>query len=347
MEKYAILANPGHNRVYFEESKKLSIAELAIALKKFDYKCGEIEGKDIEDIFYITFSSEKALEENDIEILSKLSFCYALFGIAKIGEEEYLRPIKLLNYRYVDNNVSSILKYTGKTNELFTKMMLNVAIFSSECIGEKVRVLDPIAGKGTTLFEALVCGYDAYGIEIADKAVSESYNYFRKYLEVSKYKNRSEQEKISGENKSFSAKRYGINFAKNKDEYKNDGVHHWEMVSGNSVYANKYFKKNTFDVIVGDLPYGVQHGNVSNQKKGGSLTRNPKELVSSCLPAWRSVLKKGGAIVLAWNNFVLPKEELQELLQKGGFRVLSEDSYSQFEHRVDKSIKRDIVVAIK
>ena len=79
MNQYAILANPGHNRVYFEASKKLSISELALGLEKISSKCSEINEEYIANIFYITFKSESCLDEYDITIISKLSFFYAIF----------------------------------------------------------------------------------------------------------------------------------------------------------------------------------------------------------------------------------------------------------------------------
>lgn len=118
------------------------------------------------------------------------------------------------------------------------------------------------------------------------------------------------------------------------------------MVAGNSVYADKFFKKNSFDAIVGDLPYGVQHGNVTNEKQS-SLTRNPKDLVKACLPAWKTVLKPGGVIALSWNTFVFPKPQFAKIMEDEGLAVLEEGAYSQLEHRVDNAIRRDIIFAKK
>ena len=48
MVHYAVLANPGHNRVYFEQSGGLSLAELEVALGRFSTPCGEIGSKTME-----------------------------------------------------------------------------------------------------------------------------------------------------------------------------------------------------------------------------------------------------------------------------------------------------------
>jgi tRNA G10 N-methylase Trm11 len=168
----------------------------------------------------------------------------------------------------------------------------------------------------------------------------------KKYLETEKYKHKSEKIKISGPNKSFTSVRYSFDIAKTKDDYKNDNLKRFEIISGNSANANAFYKKNTFDIIAGDLPYGVQHGSVTRQKQT-ALTRNPAELLENCLPVWASVLKQSGAIALSWNINVLPRADISRLLAKCGFTVRDEPAYMGFEHRVDQSIVRDIVVAIK
>jgi tRNA G10 N-methylase Trm11 len=135
-----------------------------------------------------------------------------------------------------------------------------------------------------------------------------------------------------------------LEIAKNKADVKDKNYRHFEIIAGNSMYADKFYKKNFFDLIVGDLPYGVRHGNVTNEKQS-SLTRNPSELLAACLPAWKTVLKRGGVLVLSWNTFVFPRDKFTVLLEDMGFDVFSEGAYLDFVHRVDQSIKRDIIVA--
>lgn len=348
MIKYALLSNPGHNRVYFENSKKMAIAELTLFLNKNDIEKSNIQGEVLSGIYYITFETAEKLTTENIEKLSRLSFIYGIFMLSEIDGNLYFSPITKANYEFINPYLSIILKYTGKTNELFTKMMINLALFSIKYKEtEKIKLLDPIAGKGTTLYEGLIFGMDTYGIEIAEKSVNESYNYIKKFLETEKYKHTTNSLKISGENKSFKANKVSIDIAKNKDSLKEKNTCHWEMISANSALANKLYKKNTFDIIVGDLPYGVQHGNVSNGNQNSSITRNPKELLNMCLPAWFDVLKIGGAIALSWNSFLLSYDDFAYILNKNGFQTLSTEIYKSFEHRVDQSIKRDIIIAIK
>ena len=345
MHQYAILYNPGHNRVYFETSLSLAVSEFYIAAEKFSTQFEHVQHQNIFDIDYLTFETSRPLSLPDVKIVSDLSFVYALFEMQNINNEVYLKPIRKANENFVDESMSTILKYTGKTNEIFTRMMINVAYYSQNNTGA-IRLLDPIAGKGTTLYEGLIKGYNVYGIEIGESIVNESHHFVKRFLETARYKFEYASLKISGQNKSFSALRHTFVTAKTKEDFKSKNTKIIEMIAGNSLYANKYYKKNFFDVIVGDLPYGVQHGNVTNEKQS-SITRNPAELLHACLPAWLEVLKPNGVIVLAWNSNVLPRQKMEQLFAARGLAVKNSDVYLSFEHKVDQSIMRDMIVAIK
>jgi len=338
---YAILFNPGHNRVYFETSLKLSISEFNIVAQKISFEVENVQIQNIAGIEYLTFQTNNELSGSDIKTLSDLSFIYALFVI----EGEYLKPVAKLNEDFVDDSISTILKYTGKTNEIFTRMMINVAYYSQNNT-ENIKLLDPVAGKGTTLYEGLIKGFNVYGIEIGESVVNESYHFLHKFLETARYKFETASIKTSGPNKSYTALRHTFETAKTKEDFKNKNTRTIEMIAGNSLYVDKFYKKNFFDIIVGDLPYGVQHSNVTNEKQS-SMTRNPTELLSACLPSWLGVLKPGGIILLSWNVNVVHRTKIEQIFAENGLTVKNDDSYLQFEHRVDQAIVRDIIVAQK
>lgn len=340
--KYAVLYNPGHSRVYFETALKLSIAEFSIAAQKISARCDELENQQICGVYYLTFKADDELTASDIKIISGLSFVYAMFILEDDGR---LNPVAINDEKYIDSGISGILKYSGKTNEIFTRMLVNIAYYSQGA-AENIRLLDPISGKGTTLYEGLVKGFNVYGIEIGEKVTAEAYHFLQKYLENEKYKFNLKSIKLSGEKKSFTAERHTFEIARNKQELKDKNIRTAEFISGNSQFANKYYKKNFFNMIVGDLPYGIQHGNVTNEKQS-SLTRNPTELLNVCLPSWAEVLKPGGSIVLSWNSFVLSRVKMIKIFEDKGLKVRDDEIYRGFEHRVDQSIMRDIIVAVK
>ncbi len=136
-------------------------------------------------------------------------------------------------------------------------------------------------------------------------------------------------------------------YARDKEEFKDDNQRKFlGMINGYAQEIDSYFNAKTFDLIVGDLPYGIAHGNKSGQKTSG-ITRNPSELLEECLPGWFKTLKKGGVTVVAWNSFVVSPKRLKDVFAKHGFIILEDEPYYEFEHMVDKSIKRDIIVAKK
>ena len=343
---YAILYHPGHNRVYFETAQKLALAEFEIAAAGISVSCGDLRNESIGGIVYLQFETEGVLTAQDVWVLTGLSFVYAIFAVEKMQEEVYLRPLESARNGFVDEGISSIMKYTGKTNEVFTRMLVNIAYHTQTAGAEGVRLLDPVAGKGTTLYEGLAMGFHVYGVEVGDKVVTEAYHFMKRFLENARYKFDLQSQRISGAQKSFSAMRHSFAIAPTKEAYKAKDTRTFEFVAGNSQHVGHFYKKNTFHMIVGDLPYGVQHGNVTNEKQT-NLTRNPAELLKTCLPAWGQVLCKGGALVLAWNSHVLPRGKMIEILVAAGLIVKDDGAYAALAHRVDQAILRDVVVAVK
>ena len=375
MPSYRILPHPGVNAVFFDASETLSLAELSLCLSKLQTRCGEPAACSLAGARWYAFDAENRLPEEDIARLSKLSSLYALFQT----EGALLSPIEPIVFRPFPESLSAILKYTGKTNALFTRLMLHIAELSlpdastgrmtpekkdsgmpgkisdhntveyiedHEAITNEdntfrpspkpLRLLDPVAGKGTTLYEALMRGWDAAGIEIVAGAAHEAAVYFQKYLETEKWKHKAQKEKIHG------AASWRFRFARDKQGL-NDSPGEWFMIAGDGKLADRFFGKAAFDIVAGDLPYGVSHGNVA----GGRLMRSPVALLSECLPAWRAVLKPRGVLALSYNCLSLPREEICSLLSQNAFHVLSEPPYDRLAHRVDASIRRDIVVGVK
>ena len=345
MLTYALLLNPGHNRVYYKSSQNLSQVEFSIIAQNLTCMASNISGQEIEGVFYLTFDAQQTLSHSDLEKISRLSFVFALFE----KQGDMLRPIMIPQANIVDARLGSLLKYTGKTNELFTRMMINVALASCDFAEpERVKLLDPIAGKGTTLFEGLTMGFDSYGVEIMEKSANEAYHHLKKFLEIERVKHKPDIIKRNNPQKDLASKHFVIDFAQDKDAFKHHQELHFEMVAGNSSYCDRYFKKESFHILVGDLPYGVQHGNMTSKKtQGSSLTRSPQALVKACAPAWKKVLVPGGVLALSWNSNVFSKAEFACLLAAQGFTVLNDDAYGEFEHRVDSAIMRDLIIARK
>jgi len=348
MNKYLILQHPGNNAVFFASATSLALAELKIACKRLEEISANIGIEEIANLRYLSFETENALPDNDLQILSRLSFIFGIFKLEKVNDKSMLIPIPRDQFQFVDEKISSLLKYQGKTNIQFTRMMVNIALLSSDFgYDDKIRLLDPVAGKGTTMFEGIIHGFDVFGVEIEQKSVHEATVFFKKYLEQEKFKHSFDKHKLSGKKKSEAITKYDFKYARNKEEFqKEDNIKEFQMVAGNSQNASNYFKNESMHLIVGDLPYGIAHGN-KGSKKSKSITRNPSELLDLCLSDWFKLLKKGGIVVIAWNSYVAGFDVLNEIFEKHGFEIMSDEVYGKFEHMVDKSIRRDIVVAKK
>lgn len=348
MHRYLILRNPGHNRVYYQQSNRLALAELKIACRRFEEKCQHIESVTLANVAYLSFETKKPVSGHALRILSKLSFIFALFEMAERNGEVVLLPMVFPLTQSVDPMISHLLKYSGKTNELFTKMMINVALLSSGYqYDQDIQLLDPVAGKGTTLFEGAVYGFDVAGIEVNQNAVHEGCVFFKKFLEKGRYKHELSKMKGSHREAAMAFDVQTFEYAATKEAFKDAQTRkRLKYVHGDTRFANRYFKKESVHLMVGDLPYGIVHGNRPKDKKL-SPSRNSLSLLAECLPDWHKVLKKDGILVLSWNKFVMSRKDLIQILSENNFEVFTDDPYNDFEHRVDQSIKRDVIVARK
>ncbi|WP_088340625.1 TRM11 family SAM-dependent methyltransferase [Robiginitalea sediminis] len=343
-----ILEHPGHNQMYFEASAPMALAELELGLRKLSVGGKPPELVRLGGVRYLRLELDGTPSEADLGLLAGLSFTYALFQLLEADHGPCLKPLARPASGVLDNKLSSLLKYKGKTNENFTRLLLSVAGLSAETEPNRpIRLLDPVAGRGTTLYEAAIKGYEAQGIELDPKAVHEGFTYFKKFLEKERIKHQAGQRRVAGRQKSDAVMAREILYTPNlPDGGKSPQPKTWALVQGDSRLADTYFKKASFELIAGDLPYGIAHTS-KNARKGKGGSRNTLELVRDCLPAWKEVLVPGGAIALSWNTRVTPRKDMEKAFREAGFEVLTEGPYQQFDHRVDQAIQRDILVALR
>jgi len=334
---------PSYNRVYFQSSKSLAVAELQAANNRLSQPCLDISHSEIGGVDYIAFSTQEPLKENDIEVLSRLSFVYALFLVEE-QDSTVLHPVRLNANDVFDDDLVTILKYSGKTNESFTKLLVNIGWLLCSSTNERIHLLDPVCGRGTTLFQGMIYGFDVSGVELDKMNVEQAVQFLNKYLKTKRYKHKMIKSKISENGKKL-CETFKFETAGTKEDYKAGNALQVNFYRGDTLNTDKFIKKNSVDIIAGDLPYGIQHG---SSTKTGSFTRNPESLLEAALPHWHRVLKTGGSIVLSWNTFVLIKEQISDLLKAAGFEVQTGEPYdSGFVHRVDQAIIRDIIAAKK
>src|SRR3954468_778677 len=152
--RYALLVRPSANRVYAHASEALTVAELGVlATTRLRGRLGDAEPTRIAGVPYVVFDAD--LGDADLGLLGDVSTALALFE----RDGEALRPVELPRRDRFDDDLLTILKYAGKTNEVFTKMLLNVTVWSGAPVeGRPLRVLDPLCGRGTTLNQVLMNG---------------------------------------------------------------------------------------------------------------------------------------------------------------------------------------------
>ncbi|MFC4115852.1 TRM11 family SAM-dependent methyltransferase [Nonomuraea zeae] len=337
MPRYALLILPAFNRVYGESSVRLTKSELAVfSDRALGQAVLDSEETVIGGVPYVTFETPDPLSQPDISLLSNLSSVYAIFGV----EGELLRPLTMESLDRLSSDLITIQKYAGKTNEHFTKLLLNVTVLAGgKGLGERLSVFDPLCGRGTTLNQALMYGYDAYGIDVDGKDFEAYSGFVKTWLRNKRLKHTAETVPVRRE-RALVGKRLNVTFGLSKESVKAGDVQHLTVVNADTLRSREFFKPRSFDVLVTDAPYGVQHGS----KGGTGLSRSPLELLRKAVPVWAELLRPDGAMGIAWNTYGGKSAELAEILRAAGLEVLD---YPDFEHWVDQAIVRDIIVARK
>jgi hypothetical protein len=345
VSRYAFLILPSHNRVYADASAALVRAELEVfSAAVLGGRVREIGDAEIGGVRYVTFEADE-LADHDARLLANLSSVYALFAV----EGALLRPVPLHRLDRFDDDLITILKYAGKTNEQFTKLLLNVTLLSSafaaEMLTRRFTVLDPLCGRGTTLNQALMYGFDAYGCDIDRRDVEAYAVFIRRWLKDKRLKHQAVFAPVR-RNRQVVARRLTVTLAAAKEEYKAGDVQRLDVVDAETTRLLEFFRPASADLVVADLPYGVQHASRSGAA-AKIQARSPLDLLAEAAPVWAKALRPGGALGISWNTFVAGRDDAAQVLAAAGLRVLDDGPYLHFRHRVDQAIRRDILVARK
>ena len=343
MTSYGMLILPSANRVYAEAAGSLMTAELELFSRSvLSHRLSSIDVSTIGGVRYVTWECD-SLSAGDVAFLSNLSAAYALFAF----DGEFLRPLELHPLDRYDDDLISIPKYSGKTNEQFTKLLLNATVLSSsfadDMLTRRMRVLDPLCGRGTTLSQAVMYGYDAAGVEINLKDFEAYSSFLSTWLKRKRVKHHLAVGPLRRDRQVI-ARKLDVTVGPDKESYKAGDTQHVEVLQADTAEADQYFRRGSFDVLVTDAPYGVQHG---SRTSGNTRSRNPLELLADAGPVWAGLLRSGGALGLAWNTLVASREDAAEVLMDAGLEPLNEGPYLNFRHRVDQSILRDVLIARK
>ena len=326
MSSYLLLRNPSANRVYAGEAAALTAAELEITAPFVS----EVTQVELAGVDYLGFVAEDLGREQLARIASQ-SAAFALFRL----DGDALHPVALPRTDLLGDDLVTIPKYQGKTNEQFTRLLLNVAQAACDRPAPH-RVLDPMAGRGTTISTALIAGCDAFGVEADDKAFDAMAAFYKTYLRRGRFKHTAEVTPVRREGRHI-GRRFDARITVGKRELLAT------VFTGDARNSGALYGKKRFDAIVTDAPYGVVHGATSSGKR----SRTPAHLLAEGIPVWAGQLHPGGALGLSWNTLGLAREDLAQMLTEAGLEVRSGGPWERFAHRVDSSIRRDLMVAVK
>jgi len=315
MKQFAIQISPEAKSAYFAEYQAVAQQELlqslhgvAIASKGLELlKIGSLE-------FFVL-----ELPEDALPLVANLSFVLGVFEY----HEEGLIPLDLAPTFLLHDDFVFGSKFKGKTNERLTQMLINVGLSYLDSDVKDVRLLDPMCGRATTLLWAMRYGISAVGIEQDSKALGDIQRNVKKWCKVHRQKHKFDEGYVSRANK----KKTGPYVQFSVDD------HSMKVITGDARVADTLLGKQRFNLIVSDLPYGVQH--FTTEK-----TRNPNAVLESCLPVWKSVLAKDGVMVLAYNRYLPKRETFTKLAEEAGLNVVP----FEVPHRMSESIVRDLIV---
>jgi hypothetical protein len=330
MGEYLLLLKDSANRVYAAAAADLSVVEARLTCPF------TVDGVvDVAGVTYLTLRGD--LDETSLIQLGRLSAARALFEQVGGG---LLRPVELPSPFVLDEDLVTIPKYAGKTNELFTRLLLHLTTSqvwrtsSSETV--RLNILDPLAGRGTTLLAAWLTGNNASGVESDVKSFEALAAYVSTYLRTKRLKHACDVTPV---------RRDGKTLGKRLDVTLKDALPLTMTVfTGDTRDSAALFgKKARFDAVVTDAPYGVAHA----AQSGGGRSRSPEALLSEAIPVWASQLRIGGAMGIAFNTYTLPRDTLVSIMTDAGLAVCEGNDWDYLEHRVDAAIVRDIVVATR
>ncbi|HEY8307545.1 MAG TPA: SAM-dependent methyltransferase [Lapillicoccus sp.] len=331
MPEYLVLLAPSSNRVYAGDAPAITAAEAEIVVSAVHL--GGVVGASPTTVAGVPYLAVELADAVDPRILGGLAATFAVFE----REGDLLRPVEARGGERFDDDLLTIPKYPGKTNEQLTRVLLNVTLASTDLPDRARRtVLDPLAGRGTTLSWALTLGHDAVGVEVERREVEAYSAFLTTWLRRKRLKHRIGLTPLRRD-----GRRLGDLL---EAEIGRDDPQSLVLFAADTLATAELLQRRRVDVVVTDAPYGVAHG--SRGVRGGR-DRSPADLLADALPVWVSVLRPGGAVGIAWNTHGLSRADLVARCGRAGLEVCDDGPYRGFAHRVDAGIHRDLLVARK
>ena len=333
--KYTMLLWPHANVRYRTETQRLAEAELALMLAR---TAPDVSVAPAECLGVPALSLESGTPLTD-DCLRALKGHSLLYGLFEVREDGAMVPVAGREAPFLGEDLPGILKYKGKTNELFTQLLTNVALYSGSHWNARtpIRLLDPMCGRGTTLFVGANRRWQCTGADVDKNDLREAEQFFKRYLEYHRMKHSLERGSLTVRGKKPAAS-VQFTFSDTAENFKQKQTGMLRLANVDARNARDAFGARAFHVIVCDLPYGVQHA-----AEGGSL----ETLLAGVLPGWRDALLPGGTVAVSFNAQTLRPATVHALMEQAGMEPLTEGAYQNFSHWVEQAVTRDIAVCRK
>lgn len=347
------LRAPSANRVYAQAAGALAQSEAHWVLgarRGRNALVREVRIGGMEALEASAPEGAEPLDAEDARLLASLSGTLGVLervpasGSSSDAGETLLRALDVPRLERHPSDLETTLKYPGKTNEQFTAMLINLAAaLSTRAEGLEagtLDLLDPMCGRGTTLNRALRIGLSPIGADLDRKDVEAYGAFLTTWLRRHRYKHRAAPGRLRLRGEHLGPL-FEAELAPDKDAQRAGRSQSVRVLGCDAARLPQLLSAGSVDVIVTDLPYGVQHG----ARAEGRLSRSPLETLRLAAPGWRTLLRQGGAMALAVNRRTLDHGEASAALAAAGLRVLSADG--AFRHRVDQAIDRDVLLAVR
>ncbi len=277
------------------------------------------------DLDGIRVQLRTALDETTLLYLESFALTRAVFRVHS-HKPFLLEPLPLERKYVLPKTLLETRRYKGKTNELLTEFLLNLGWFASPWKNRtrpRLRVLDPVCGGGTSLFAALIRGWDAFGVEADAKTVETTVAYLKHFLRTSRVKHTVQRSRLKGLGRRWTFQIKVLEPPLTCVIAQGDTGDTFELLASPKAH-----------MLIADFPYGVQH-------RGLVI-----DLITRGMNSWLRSLRKGATLVLVWDQRTLDRQELIQLIAGfGELEALDTPPWNQLLHPVDRVIKkRDILI---
>ncbi len=327
--RLACLLAPQRNTQYAELVARLAWPELQ--LSPLGALIEGAESRTFAGLPFLVVTLRERPDEDQMACLGALAMTCGYFWLEEGTADRsgpWLHPIEVPAPAGLPTTLLYARRYKGKTNESLTRFLINLARFASDFAQAPgaLDILDPLCGGGTTLFAGLAAGHNVYGIDHARHEVIATAGFLRSFLTEAGIPYEVQEERL---------RRRGRRWTFTIDGPAGRQV--CGLAHGDTADAPALFPGLRPHLIVGDLPYGIQH-------KGAVV-----ELLAVGLPVWAQMLRPGGGLALAWDATRLSRAELLAAVRPMApeLAFLDDPPWNELGHAVDRVIKRRDVLAAR